>query len=171
MLQVLVRSLRRMDRSFGSFEVALKGKLWCRYPSVPLVALTATATPLVQQDVVQQLCLRNCVVFRSSFNRPNLRCSPPSNPVSRSVLLFPTCKKQLGSPCSNTGSCSVFPFSVLPETIGSPCSNTGSCSVFLFSVLPKTKLQVLTLQGCQSLTKSEVLWSNGNMIKMHAGSI
>lgn len=40
---------------------------------MPIVALTATATPLVQRDVVQQLHLRDCVVFRSSFNRPNLR--------------------------------------------------------------------------------------------------
>jgi len=37
------------------------------------MALTATATPRVQHDVVQQLCLTNCVVFRSSFNRSNLR--------------------------------------------------------------------------------------------------
>jgi superfamily II DNA helicase RecQ len=45
----------------------------CRYPEVPLMALTATATPRVQHDVVQQLCLRKCVIFRSSFNRANLR--------------------------------------------------------------------------------------------------
>ena len=45
----------------------------CRYPNVPLLALTATATPRVQHDVVQQLCLKHCVVFRSSFNRQNLR--------------------------------------------------------------------------------------------------
>lgn len=45
----------------------------CRYPQVPLLALTATATPRVQHDVVQQLCLQDCLVFRSSFNRPNLR--------------------------------------------------------------------------------------------------
>ncbi|BDA40672.1 ATP-dependent DNA helicase Q-like 4A [Coccomyxa sp. Obi] len=44
-----------------------------RYPNVPLLALTATATPRVQHDVVQQLCLKHCVVFRSSFNRQNLR--------------------------------------------------------------------------------------------------
>ncbi len=40
---------------------------------VPLLALTATATPRVQHDVVQQLSLKHCVVFRSSFNRQNLR--------------------------------------------------------------------------------------------------
>lgn len=54
------------------FLLRLNATLY-RYPNVPLVALTATATPLVQQDVIQQLCLKNCVIFRSSFNRPNLR--------------------------------------------------------------------------------------------------
>lgn len=44
-----------------------------RYPTVPLLALTATATPRVQADVVQQLSLKHCAVFRSSFNRSNLR--------------------------------------------------------------------------------------------------
>ncbi|KAK9866664.1 hypothetical protein WJX84_002518 [Apatococcus fuscideae] len=44
-----------------------------RYPDVPLLALTATATPRVQHDVVQQLCLRECITFCATFNRPNLR--------------------------------------------------------------------------------------------------
>ena len=44
---------------------------------MPLLALTATATPRVQRDVVQQLALQHCVIFRSSFNRSNLRCSDP----------------------------------------------------------------------------------------------
>ena len=44
-----------------------------RYPDVPLLALTATATPRVQRDVVAQLALQHCVIFRSSFNRANLR--------------------------------------------------------------------------------------------------
>lgn len=43
-----------------------------RYPSVPLVALTATATPRVQADVVAQLALPSVVMFKSSFNRANL---------------------------------------------------------------------------------------------------
>lgn len=44
-----------------------------RWPGVPLLALTATATPRVQEDVRLQLRIPNCVVFKSSFNRTNLR--------------------------------------------------------------------------------------------------
>lgn len=43
------------------------------FPTVPVLALTATATARVQHDVVAQLGLRSCLLFRSSFNRSNLR--------------------------------------------------------------------------------------------------
>jgi len=42
------------------------------FPGVPLLALTATATPHVQQDVVNILRMKNTQVTRTSFNRPNL---------------------------------------------------------------------------------------------------
>lgn len=41
-------------------------------PKLPIIALTATATPKVQDDIVKNLSLRNPNVFISSFNRPNL---------------------------------------------------------------------------------------------------
>src|SRR5580693_3473404 len=41
-------------------------------PSAPVIALTATATPKVQSDIVKNLGLRNPKIFISSFNRPNL---------------------------------------------------------------------------------------------------
>ncbi|MGB4772300.1 MAG: DNA helicase RecQ [Chitinophagaceae bacterium] len=41
-------------------------------PKVPMIALTATATPKVQQDIVENLGLRKPEIFISSFNRPNL---------------------------------------------------------------------------------------------------
>ena len=44
-----------------------------RYPTVPLLALTATATPRVQHDVVAQLGINRCLMFKSSFNRSNCR--------------------------------------------------------------------------------------------------
>jgi len=43
-----------------------------RYPQVPLMALTATATERVQTDIQQQLALREPYVHIASFNRPNL---------------------------------------------------------------------------------------------------
>ncbi len=39
---------------------------------VPVIALTATATPKVQDDIQKTLGMNNAVVFKSSFNRPNL---------------------------------------------------------------------------------------------------
>ncbi|MBO9562152.1 MAG: DNA helicase RecQ [Niastella sp.] len=41
-------------------------------PDVPVIALTATATPKVQSDIIQNLHLNDPAIFISSFNRPNL---------------------------------------------------------------------------------------------------
>lgn len=38
----------------------------------PIIALTATATPKVQSDILKNLGIPNARVFKSSFNRPNL---------------------------------------------------------------------------------------------------
>ena len=42
---------------------------------VPIIALTASATPLVQDDIIDKLKLKNASVFRQSFERPNLSYS------------------------------------------------------------------------------------------------
>ncbi len=39
---------------------------------LPIIALTATATPKVQSDIVKNLNLRDPAIYLSSFNRPNL---------------------------------------------------------------------------------------------------
>ncbi len=39
---------------------------------IPIIALTATATPKVQQDIQKNLGMQNAQVFKSSFNRTNL---------------------------------------------------------------------------------------------------
>lgn len=41
-------------------------------PEIPIIALTATATPKVQSDIIKNLGLRKPEIFISSFNRPNL---------------------------------------------------------------------------------------------------
>jgi len=40
--------------------------------NIPIIALTATATPKVQQDIIKNLQMSDATLFKSSFNRPNL---------------------------------------------------------------------------------------------------
>jgi ATP-dependent DNA helicase RecQ len=42
------------------------------HPDVPLLALTASATPVVQKDVIEKLALKKYAVFKKSFIRENL---------------------------------------------------------------------------------------------------
>jgi ATP-dependent DNA helicase RecQ len=46
-----------------------------RFPTVPVLALTATATPEVRRDIAAQLEMRNPLEVQGSFFRPNLRIS------------------------------------------------------------------------------------------------
>jgi len=43
-----------------------------KFSHVPLMALTATATPVVQKDIVKILKMRQPEIFKASFNRANL---------------------------------------------------------------------------------------------------
>lgn len=43
-----------------------------RFPKTPIIALTATATNRVADDIVQQLQLKSVKRYKASFNRPNL---------------------------------------------------------------------------------------------------
>jgi ATP-dependent DNA helicase RecQ len=63
---------------------------------VPMVALTASATEAVRQDIIDRLELREPAVFRQSFERPNLSYSV-SRVESRSARLVEILKKVDGS--------------------------------------------------------------------------
>ena len=64
-------------------------KLRGHFPDVPIMALTATATKRVRDDIVKQLKLRQPCCYVASFNRPNLtyRVVPKSS-VYEQVLDF-----------------------------------------------------------------------------------
>ncbi len=56
----------------------------------PIIALTATATPKVQQDIQKNLGMMNAKVFKSSFNRPNLyyEVRPKTEDVDKDLIRF-----------------------------------------------------------------------------------
>src|SRR5919199_3158794 len=59
-----------------------------RYPGVPTLALTATATDRVRQDIIQQLELKQPCIHLASFNRQNLYYEvQPKHKQSYSQLL------------------------------------------------------------------------------------
>ncbi|MBQ1409530.1 MAG: DNA helicase RecQ [Bacteroidales bacterium] len=53
---------------------------------VPLLTLTASATPKVQQDIIRNLKMENAKLFVSSFNRPNLYYEVRPKPAEVLVL-------------------------------------------------------------------------------------
>jgi ATP-dependent DNA helicase RecQ len=60
-------------------------KLRERYPSIPILALTASATERVRFDIVQMLRIPEAKLFVASFNRPNLsyRIIPRVEPIKQ----------------------------------------------------------------------------------------
>lgn len=56
-----------------------------RFPSVPRIALTATADPRTRDEIVAQLALSEAAIFVSSFDRPNIHyaISEGDNPKQR----------------------------------------------------------------------------------------
>ena len=56
----------------------------------PVIALTATATPKVQHDIMKNLDIQNARVFKSSFNRPNLyyEVRPKMADVDKEIIRY-----------------------------------------------------------------------------------
>ena len=57
---------------------------------VPIIGLTATATPKVQEDILKTLGMSNATTFKASFNRPNLfyDVRPKTEDVNKDIIRF-----------------------------------------------------------------------------------
>ncbi len=56
----------------------------------PVIALTATATPKVQHDIIKNLAMNDAAIFKSSFNRPNLyyEIRPKTANTDKDIIRF-----------------------------------------------------------------------------------
>jgi len=63
-----------------------------RWPDVPRIALTATATEATRREIAQRLDLREAEWFVSSFDRPNIqyRIEPKNQPLGQLMTLLKT---------------------------------------------------------------------------------
>lgn len=58
--------------------------------NIPIIGLTATATPKVQEDILKNLGIPNATTFKASFNRPNLyyEVRPKTKQVDADIIRF-----------------------------------------------------------------------------------
>ncbi|RIV32507.1 DNA helicase RecQ [Flagellimonas lutimaris] len=58
--------------------------------NIPIIGLTATATPKVQEDIIKNLGMTDAKVFKASFNRPNLfyEVRPKTKNVDADIIRF-----------------------------------------------------------------------------------
>ena len=58
--------------------------------NIPIIGLTATATPKVQEDILKNLGITDANTFKASFNRPNLyyEIRPKTSQVDSEIIKF-----------------------------------------------------------------------------------
>lgn len=58
--------------------------------NIPIIGLTATATPKVQDDIIKNLGMSDAQVFKASFNRPNLfyEVRPKTKAVDADIIRY-----------------------------------------------------------------------------------
>ena len=64
--------------------------------NLPVIALTATATPKVQDDIMKNLQITDAKIFKSSFNRPNLYYEVRSKTAQVEIEIIKFIKERKG---------------------------------------------------------------------------
>ncbi len=61
-----------------------------RIDDVPIIGLTATATPKVQEDILKNLGMTDATTYKASFNRPNLfyEVRPKTKDIEKDIIRF-----------------------------------------------------------------------------------
>src|SRR5690606_5772423 len=61
-----------------------------QFGNIPIIGLTATATPKVQEDILKNLNMQDANTFKASFNRPNLfyEVRPKTKNVDADIIRF-----------------------------------------------------------------------------------
>lgn len=61
-----------------------------QFGNIPVIGLTATATPKVQEDILKNLEMPKAMVFKASFNRPNLyyEVRPKTKNIESDIIRF-----------------------------------------------------------------------------------
>jgi RecQ family ATP-dependent DNA helicase len=63
------------------------GMFKAQFPAVPIIALTATATAQVQEDIKDSLRMERCETFKGSVDRPNLEYEVRLKPASAEAAM------------------------------------------------------------------------------------
>ncbi len=73
-------------------------KLKFIFPKTPIIALTATATQRVKEDIIKQLTLENAALYQASFNRSNLlyRVEQKIDPLTQITSIINQYKGEAG---------------------------------------------------------------------------
>ncbi|KAG6609647.1 ATP-dependent helicase, RECQ family protein [Phytophthora cinnamomi] len=79
------------------------GILKRQFPTVPILALTATATPRLTKDVKAILEIQNCVSFRTSFLRSNLHYEVVEKPTKDAAAMDMLARLVKSFSASDTG--------------------------------------------------------------------
>ncbi|KAG4069080.1 hypothetical protein HA402_008391 [Bradysia odoriphaga] len=86
------------------------GALKQMFPDVPILGVTATATSKVIVDVQKMLNIRNCLVLRAPFNRPNLYYHVMEKPSEKSEVYNLLCDLLKGRFAGKSGI--IYTFSI-----------------------------------------------------------